>query len=316
MKFPKRLASEEGNAGDIARGILLDSEFGAPPPAAEHAVWTDLRAKLAAPMGGNPESGALPQISEASPTQAPIPVSGVAQVGGAGFALAKLGVVAGIVAGAGLTALTLHPARHVTIQQSAPPEPVNRVVQVNSAPASESSPAAASSASLNPVESATLPRPASDHTEPLAKASRDKLTRAADNDNLAKSKAAVGTARFSDESASSLPPTVPLDSAGSAGRVPSNSSERASQLLRETALLEQARAALRAGNTGQAWQTLEQWAAEFPSGQLNQEREALTIELLWRSGRRDLASTRIRAFERAYPKSAHAARLRALLTEQ
>ena len=316
MKFPKRLASEEGNAGEIARSILSDSEFGAPPSAAEQAVWTGLRTRLAAPMGGSPESTRLPQISEANPTQAPMPISGVAQVGGAGFALAKLGVVAGIVAGAGLTALTLHPTRHVAIQQSAPPEPVSRVALVSSAPTSESPLATASSASPNPSESATLPRPTSEHVEPSSKASRDRVTPSADHDNLAKSNAAVGTARFSDEGATSLPPPVPQDKPGSAGSEPSNSNERASQLLRETALLEQARAALRAGSTGQAWQTLEQWAAEFPSGQLNQEREALAIELLWRSGRRDLASTRIRAFERAYPKSAHAARLKALLTEQ
>jgi outer membrane protein assembly factor BamD (BamD/ComL family) len=88
-----------------------------------------------------------------------------------------------------------------------------------------------------------------------------------------------------------------------------------SQLMRETALLEQGRAALRAGNPGQAWRILEQWAAEFPEGQLAQEREVLHIELLWRSGRRDLAAERIRAFISEHPGSAHAARLRSLLPE-
>ncbi len=89
----------------------------------------------------------------------------------------------------------------------------------------------------------------------------------------------------------------------------------ASQLLRESALLEQGRRALRAGDTAGAWRTLQQLAAEFPAGQLVQEREALAIELLWRGGRRSEASERIRRFVRAYPNSAHAARLKALLAE-
>jgi outer membrane protein assembly factor BamD (BamD/ComL family) len=99
---------------------------------------------------------------------------------------------------------------------------------------------------------------------------------------------------------------------GSTGEAPKTKAP-ASQLLRETALLEQGRAALRAGNIGLTWKILEQWGAEFPVAQLNQEREALAIELLWQSGRKDLAQQRIRAFERDYPSSAHAARLKALL---
>jgi hypothetical protein len=316
MKFPKRLASEPGNAGEIARHILSDSEFGAPPSAAESAVLTSLRAKLAAPMGGNPVSNSMPQISETNPTQAPLPISGIAQVGGAGFALAKLGVVAGIVASVGLAALTLHPTPRATIQRVAPPEPVSRVVQIDSAPTGQHPQEVGSAASPSPTESASLARRTSDHVETPSKASRDRLTPSADNGVLVKSNAAVGTARFSDEGAGPLAPPLPQERSASAGSVPPNKNETESQLLRETALLERARAALRAGNTGQAWQTLEQWAAEFPSGQLAQEREVLSIELLWRGGRRDLASARIRAFERAYPKSAHAARLKALLSEQ
>ena len=53
----------------------------------------------------------------------------------------------------------------------------------------------------------------------------------------------------------------------------------------------------------------------FADGGLVQEREALTIEALVRSGQRALATKRAEAFLRDYPKSPHGADVRSLVVD-
>jgi hypothetical protein len=286
MKFPKRLTSESGEAGDVARRVLTDGDWGAPPPAASQDVWVGLNARLAGPIQGG--------------TGSPMPASTLAQASRVGLSLAKISVVTALVAGTGATMFALHSIRHAAPQPAAAPT-------VTLLP----------DFSARPVESV----PAS--AAPSANASAE----TAPEQGRAEAKAPKRI--LSDANVESAPPDTPADEAKldapavapaqllppSAASVPPNTKESASQLLRESALLEQGRRALRAGDTGQAWRTLQQLAAEFPAGQLAQEREALAIELLWRSGRRGEASERIRGFVRAYPNSAHAARLRSLLAE-
>jgi hypothetical protein len=67
-----------------------------------------------------------------------------------------------------------------------------------------------------------------------------------------------------------------------------------------------ARAALRSGNPGAALRELSAASALFPGGALVQEREALTIEALARSGQSGAASARAQAFLRRFPRSPHA----------
>jgi len=54
---------------------------------------------------------------------------------------------------------------------------------------------------------------------------------------------------------------------------------------------------------------LDQIGARFPAGVLGQEREALSIEALYRSGRRAEASARAAAFLKANPSSTLATRV-------
>jgi hypothetical protein len=90
---------------------------------------------------------------------------------------------------------------------------------------------------------------------------------------------------------------------------------RASQLREESAMILGARRVLRAGDPARALTLLDAARTRFPDGSLVQEREALTIEALVRSGQRALATKRAEAFLRDYPKSPHGADVRSLVLE-
>jgi hypothetical protein len=87
-----------------------------------------------------------------------------------------------------------------------------------------------------------------------------------------------------------------------------------SHLAAEGRLVVDARRALREGDAAGALRQLEARRAEFVGGVLVQEREALTIEALARTGRTDAAAARADAFLRAYPHSPHAAAVRVFAT--
>jgi hypothetical protein len=84
-----------------------------------------------------------------------------------------------------------------------------------------------------------------------------------------------------------------------------------SRLAAEGRVVLEARADVREGRPEDALRVLEASRAAFADGALAQEREALTIEALARTGRRAEASRRAAAFLRAHPESPHAATVRA-----
>jgi hypothetical protein len=90
---------------------------------------------------------------------------------------------------------------------------------------------------------------------------------------------------------------------------------RASHLREESAMILDARSALRAGDPSRALTLLDGARGRFPDGILVQEREALAIEALARSGARALAAKRAESFLRDYPKSPHAADVRSSVTD-
>lgn len=112
---------------------------------------------------------------------------------------------------------------------------------------------------------------------------------------------APATATLPSASASS-PPVVlaPQKSASGTGAL------SPSWLREESAGIVEARQALRSGNFALTLSRLEQLRARFPHGALAQEREALTIETLGRSGAGAEARRRARAFLSNYPKSPYA----------
>ena len=87
--------------------------------------------------------------------------------------------------------------------------------------------------------------------------------------------------------------------------------DRATMLAEESRLVGEAQDALRSGDAAGALVLLNRIAARFPGGGLGQEREALSIEALYKSGRRPEASARAAAFLKAYPSSTLATRVEA-----
>ncbi len=92
------------------------------------------------------------------------------------------------------------------------------------------------------------------------------------------------------------------------------SAVRESQLKAEAASLSSAREALRAGRLTDAFAQLEASRRQFSAPELYQEREALTIELLSRSGQPAVAQQRAEAFLKRFPESPHADQVRRFAT--
>ena len=88
------------------------------------------------------------------------------------------------------------------------------------------------------------------------------------------------------------------------------SATRSSQLEAETRALRRARDELRTGQLADAFATLEASQRQFSAPELYQEREALMIELLDRSGQKAAAAQRARAFLSRFPESPHAQQIR------
>jgi hypothetical protein len=92
--------------------------------------------------------------------------------------------------------------------------------------------------------------------------------------------------------------------APSAVKLPPSNKPSTVAPLSEAELLEQARAALKVGDSARAFQRVSEHALRYPRGVLVQEREVLAIQALRRLGREAEADRRAEAFARAYPGSA------------
>jgi hypothetical protein len=79
--------------------------------------------------------------------------------------------------------------------------------------------------------------------------------------------------------------------------------ERASELAREQAIIDAARAGLTGGHHEAALAALDRHAREFPEGELSEEREGLRVLALARSGRTAEASEGASRFRQRFPRS-------------
>ena len=99
---------------------------------------------------------------------------------------------------------------------------------------------------------------------------------------------------------SSTPAPIPAPKPSAA---PSTSNAPDVDLAAERALVDRARSALSAGQPAAAIDAVDAHAARFPKGRLAEEREALAVQALARSGNTAAAKRRADAFRRAYPNS-------------
>src|SRR6185436_8209374 len=107
-------------------------------------------------------------------------------------------------------------------------------------------------------------------------------------------------------------PEASTASTGSVAAFPLPASEAAasSRLSEEAALLRRARAEMQAGKRAEAFATLEASREKFSAPELFQEREALLIELLYRSGQHASAAEKAARFLARFPTSPHASKVR------
>jgi len=118
-----------------------------------------------------------------------------------------------------------------------------------------------------------------------------------------------GTAAYLEvrrERAQSRPPVVtpaPPPAAGARPGAPPAPQPPVDTLGEERGLLDRARQDITQGLLAEAGALLKRHAAEFPSGQLAEEREALFIRLLVREGRDREARIRAQRFRKLHPRS-------------
>ncbi|HET9953687.1 MAG TPA: hypothetical protein VFQ61_04255 [Polyangiaceae bacterium] len=156
-----------------------------------------------------------------------------------------------------------------------------------------------------------------DHPVPSASAGREQLVHA---------KKGTGVAELQADSVNSVPTSARSSRAGEMPASPKSArpavsveepkaaATEASSLREESQLLLEARSSLRTGNASQALAILGRGRARFPRGPLMQEREALYVEALARSGQKQAAAQSAELFLRNYPKSPHAADVRRYLS--
>ena len=102
-----------------------------------------------------------------------------------------------------------------------------------------------------------------------------------------------------------LPDAAPIRSSATRAAPGSSSVATATDesLRRERALTDAARTSIGLGDGLGALDKLKAASAQFPAGQLIQEREALAVQALWTSGQHQQAKERAQAFRERFPSS-------------
>jgi hypothetical protein len=270
----KHWLDEASDADDFERAILRCGTLSDPSDAQRDEVWSNLLGALAV----------APALAPAASTTA-----AKTAVGGAKAAAVWLGVGKGFVAGlaiygaaSGVSAI----AEHFRAQTSPVPIVSNAAANLpNSRPARQPSVLTAPVAPPASVEPGIAP---SALTVPSVSA----------------------RTRFPEPGAPPLANALPSVAAFAPNPESTANGVRESQLKAEAAALGSAREALRAGRLKDAYAQLEASRRQFSVPELYQEREALTIELLSRSGQVAAAGQRANAFLSRFPESPHADQIR------
>ena len=283
MTTPRRWIDERSDADDFERAILR-SELEAPTPA---AAENEVLSRVLAAVGPLPVA---PGPSASGAAGGGVLAKGAATLGGLGK---------GFVLGIGVSAAVATGNHYFGGHSSR----------------DGADPASTPSARAVPVSIAASGRkPVANPVEPPIMDTRSESPQRVDVPTSERpAGGAVGNAP-------SPSPTAELERAPGAPSVASFPSTdgaalAASRLKEEAALLRRARAELRSGALTAAFATLEASRREFTAPALFQEREALSIELLHRSGERAAAAARAREFLSRFPESLHAATVRAFANE-
>jgi len=294
MSELKHWLDEGSEADDFERAVLRAGLEVDPPRAKQDQIWSGLMTTLAlTPLAAATAHAATAQVATAQAAQAAqvataqAAVVGVSKLGVVGLAVAK-GFVVGL-AIYGATAGVTEISNRFSARQALAPT----AQQAIRPPRTATSAAQPSTASPVPLRTT---------------ASEDASATTAYEPQRSNASAKIAS-HEPPSPAAALPSVATFDDA----EHPSNA--RVSQLEAETRALRRARAELRLGKLADAFATLEASRRQFSAPELYQEREALMIELLSRSGQTTSAKQRAHAFLTRFPESPHAQQIRRL-TEQ
>jgi hypothetical protein len=273
----KRWIDSESDADEAERSILRAGLGAEPPPGLEDELFRRVLSVAALPATLEP--GAL-----GSAVDPVVPVAGAvvgpAAVGGTVKAVSTLALLGkGFVAGVGVSVAVAAGQHWVTRE----PAPAHLLQSVRT-----TEPRAASS---TPRVAAAMPESAL--PAPAAAASNAPIDTSEKNAIASRPPRSSG-----DPSQKDREPSPRLAQ-------PTAASRPVSQLEEEAALLRAARQQLRQGALAAAFASLETSRQRFSAPALEQEREALMIELLYRSGQRAAAAARARAFLQQHVESPH-----------
>jgi len=285
MNAPKRWIDTEGGSNDFERALLEPALQIEIPPGAEQNVWLGLAGLVVS--ASLPVAGAAASAGGAE--AATFAGSGGASAVGAGSAkVAVIALIKAFAVGACSGALL---AGGYSVLASRHTEPGT------SSGAAQTAPAGNALMPKSKARAQALPRSPEPPAEALPEASPPNAR-----------PFEPSAAREASSAPATAPAVAAFDPLEAAERA--KPSEHTSRLRAEALVLRRAREALRRGDLASAFAALEVARSEFAGGMLGEEREALTIELLARSGQREAARQRARAFLHAFPRSAHVDRVR------
>jgi hypothetical protein len=325
----KRWIEANSGASELERDVLASGIDAEPPAGAEHAVWQH----LVAAMGPLPPPGG--GVGPAAPSGAA--AAGAKALGGAStiVTLGK-GFVVGI--GVSLAAAGIGRLENARSHATSASDGMSRVRAdtPHAKPASSPNPqpelprTRAVAGTQGGLERRTEPSDVLGTPEPsgalvassaIPTALANSAAAPSDPESSALTSSSSHPFAASRSSSAGVPGSAPpaleahAASASSVAAFPlgdAGASSPRSELEEEATLLRRARAELHAGRLAEAFATLEASREKFSFPELRQEREALLIELLYRSGQRTSAVEKAKAFLSKYPKSPHAAQVRSI----
>jgi hypothetical protein len=295
MSDPKRLLDQAEDVTADERRALSAGRDVRPPSGFAGEVWGALAVQLP-PVGGGGSAGAGGSIGPGAGASA-AGAGGAKAVAGVGLVSIVKAVAIGAVVGSAVL------AGRAIVPTSSSPVTASTNVEEHAEPV-RAKPSQPDFAIAPPIPDRA---PASEPVAPEqreAPAALDPPPRAPSAAERTKTVDRV-EARPAEPSFARAEPTAPAP-----GSVPP---EQVGDAREESRMVAAARDALRLGDPASSLGWLERAHQKFPNGVLVQEREALAIEALALSGRRDEAEKRAAAFLRDYPKSPHAARVQALV---
>jgi len=274
MSELKHWLDDSSDSDEFERSILRAGLDADPPLAKRDEIWTGLMATVAVvPLAAVATSAQL--------ASAKVATAGVSKAAAVWLAVAKGFVVGLAVYGAaqGVTEISSRFSAPHTPAPSA--QPAQRAKAPARAPSREGEPSSAASApSLIPTSKEAPSTP-----------------RAAEAGSSARAREPLNA-------------IIPLPSIATFDNREPPAPVRVSQLEAETRALRRARDELRTGKLADAFATLEASQRQFSAPELYQEREALMIELLHRSGQVTAAERRASAFLSRFPESPHVQQIR------